>query len=110
MAGLSISELSRRRVFRGAAIYVIVAWAALRVLDAGSEPFDAVRRLALMWAIGLFPLAILFSWAFRVLPGVVRREHYGEGPPPTTALGRTIDITAVVGLAVVVIDTVIRLL
>ena len=97
-----VQELSRRRVFRGAAIYIFTAWAALRIVDAATPAHDPIRRLALLWAIGLFPFAVMFSWAFQVLPGGIHREHYGAGPPPRTRLGQAIDLFAITGLAVVV--------
>jgi hypothetical protein len=108
MAKALIGELSRRRVFRGAAYYVIVAWLALRVVDAVSAPFDPVRRLALLWAIGLFPLAVLFSWVFQVRPEGVEREAHGAVAPPRTPLGRALDMAGLAGVAVILIFEVVR--
>lgn len=98
-----IKELSRRRVFRGGATYVIVAWVVLQFVNAQIDPADPLRRLALIWAVGLFPLAVLFSWVFQVVPGVVAREDHGEAHPPRTGLGRTLDIAAIAGLALIIV-------
>jgi hypothetical protein len=54
-------------------------------------------------AVGLFPLAIAFSWAFRVTPGMVEREDHGSEPPPRTKVGRGLDLAAVGGVLLVVI-------
>jgi hypothetical protein len=110
MFAQAVRELSRRRVFRGGAIYVFAAWAALRFVDGLSQPHDPVRRLALLWAIGLFPFAILFSWAFQVTPGHIHREHFGASPPPRTLLGRTIDLIAIVGLVAIVVAETARVI
>jgi hypothetical protein len=108
MAKALISELSRRRVFRGAAYYVIVAWLALRVVELASAPFDPIRRLALLWAIGLFPLAVLFSWVFQVQPGGVERELHGAAAPPRTPLGRGLDLGAFGGVAAIALVEAVR--
>jgi hypothetical protein len=60
-------ELKQRKVFRVAAVYVVLAWGILQVVDVVSEPlslplwFSTVTILLL--AIG-FPIALVFSWIF----------------------------------------------
>ena len=103
-----VQEFSRRRVFRGAGTYVVVAWLALRLVDAVTQPDDPMRRLALLWAVGLFPLAALFSWVFRVTPGAVEREHVEAEPPPRTGSGRAIDMAVLASLTLVVIGEIAR--
>jgi hypothetical protein len=110
MANSIIVELSRRRVFRGAAIYVIVAWLALRVVEVASDPGDSVRRLALLWAVGLFPLAVLFSWVFQVRPEGVEREDHGAAAPPRTPFGRALDLGAAGGVGLIALIEVARAL
>jgi hypothetical protein len=105
-----IAEASRRRVFRGAAIYVIIAWAAVMAVEALTQPFDPLRRLAFLLAVGLFPLAIVFSWVFKVTPGAVEQEHTGAAPPPQTMLGRLFDWAAFLGVAAIIAFGVARLL
>jgi len=103
-----ILELSRRRVFRGAAIYVIVAWLALQLVGLATEPAAPVRRLALFWAVGLFPLVAVFSWVFQVRPGRIDREDHGEAEPPTTGFGRILDVFALCGLGVIIAVELVR--
>ena len=82
-----IQELKQRKVFRVAAVYVVLAWGILQVLDVVSEPlnlplwFSTVTILLL--AIG-FPIALVFSWIFALGP---------EGP--TLAVSDTSDTTGV---------------
>lgn len=71
-----LQELKQRKVFRVAAVYVVLAWGILQVLDVVSSPlslplwFSTVTILLL--AIG-FPVALVFSWIFDVGPdGPVR--------------------------------------
>jgi len=72
-----IRELKQRKVFRVAAVYAVLAWGILQVVDAISEPlslplwFSTVTILLL--AIG-FPVALIFSWIFDFGP---------EGPTRT---------------------------
>lgn len=101
MFGRLWAEASRRRVFRGAAIYIILAWLVVQAIDVNVPPTDPLRRLAVTWAVGLFPLAVIFSWVFQVLPGGVDREHHGGQAPPITPLGRAFDIASVSGVSVI---------
>jgi len=70
-------ELKQRKVFRVAALYVVLAWGILQVVDVVSEPlslplwFSTVTILLL--ALG-FPIALIFSWIFDFGP---------EGPTQT---------------------------
>jgi hypothetical protein len=103
-----LRELSRRRVFRGAGTYVVVAWLALRFVDAVTDPTDPARRLALMWAIGLFPLAVLFSWVFQVTPAAIEREDHGAPHPPKSRFGHALDVGVAAGVVVVVLGEILR--
>ena len=61
-------ELKRRRVFKVAAAYVVVAWLAVQAASIGFPAFDAppwaMRVFILVVALG-FPLALV---ALRALP------------------------------------------
>lgn len=66
MLGL-IRELRRRKVFRGAAIYLVATWAALQVVDvigdAAGLPAWTMRVLLYAAVIG-FPLAVFIGWRY----------------------------------------------
>ncbi len=71
-----VSELKRRKVFQVAAVYLVVAWLIMQVVDVVNEPLRLPEWFAtvaiLIVAIG-FPIALILSWAFDLTPeGVVK--------------------------------------
>ena len=73
-----VSELKRRKVFQVAAVYLVVAWLIMQVVDVVNEPLnlpdwlDAV--VIVLLAVG-FPIAVILAWAFDLTPeGVVRDQ------------------------------------
>ncbi len=73
-----VSELKRRKVVQVAAVYLVVAWVIMQIVDVVNEPlnlpdwFDTVAIMLV--AIG-FPIAVILSWAFDLTPeGVVRDQ------------------------------------
>ncbi|NIP82515.1 MAG: hypothetical protein GWM90_26160, partial [Gemmatimonadetes bacterium] len=79
-----LRELSRRRVFRVAGLYVVVAWLVVQVAETTfpllSLP-DWSVTLALALALVGFPLALVLAWAYDVTPGGLRLGR--EGQPAT---------------------------
>jgi uncharacterized membrane protein YhdT len=79
-----ISEIKRRKVFRMAIAYVIVAWVIIQVVTAIEEPlqlpdwFDTA--VIVLLALG-FPIVIMLSWAYDVTPDGVVREGADEPAP-----------------------------
>ena len=78
-----LQELRRRKVFRVAAVYVVVAWGILQVIDVVSDPlnlppwFDTVSILLL--AIS-FPIALILGWAFDIGPDGLTRTDSEQSP------------------------------
>ena len=79
-----ITELKRRKVFRVAVVYAVVAWGLLQVVDVISEPlgvpgwFTTVAILLL--GIG-FPIALILAWAFDIGPdGLTRTSREPAAP------------------------------
>jgi len=73
-----LGEIKRRRVFQVAAVYLVVAWLIMQVVDVVNEPLRLPEWFAtvaiLLVAIG-FPIALIISWAFNLTPeGVVRDQ------------------------------------
>jgi len=69
-------ELKRRRVFRVATLYAVVAWLLIQIGEATFEPLGlpdgSQRLLIILTALG-FPLALALGWVFDVTPeGLVR--------------------------------------
>ena len=67
-----LGEIKRRKVFQVAAVYLVVAWLIMQVVDVINDPlnlpdwFDTVVIVFL--ALGL-PIALILSWAFNLTPG-----------------------------------------
>jgi TolB-like protein len=64
-------ELKRRKVFRSAAAYLVVAWLVIQVASIVLPAFDvpnwSMRLVIIMACLG-FPMVILFAWAFEMTP------------------------------------------
>ncbi len=79
MSSLSgfIRELSRRNVFKVAAVYVVTAWLVMQIADtmfpAFQMPAWTITFVAFLLLIG-FPIALFFSWAFEMTPDGLKRE------------------------------------
>ncbi len=93
-----LGEIKRRKVFQVAAVYAVVAWLLVQIVDVVNEPlslpdwFDTAVIMAL--AIG-FPIAVILAWAFDLTPeGVVK----DQGTDPNG--GRRIEYV-LIGLLVV---------
>lgn len=95
-------EFKRRKVFRLAAAYVVVAWLLIQVVDVIKEPLNLPEwfHTVVIVLVGLmFPVALMLSWAYDVTPeGVVKddgsrtmpvRVDYGK-----IALGAVIVLSA----------------
>jgi TolB-like protein/tetratricopeptide (TPR) repeat protein len=102
-----LTELRRRNIFRIAGVYAVVGWVLMQVSgvleNALGLPswFDTLVVSLLL--IG-FPVAMLLAWAFEMTPeGVKRTEAVDEEDSVTTKTGRKLDITIVIGLALLVV-------
>ncbi|MDQ8188042.1 tetratricopeptide repeat protein [Pelagicoccus sp. SDUM812002] len=69
------AELKRRKVFRVAATYIVVAWIIIQVAAATFPGFEipmwAFRFVVLMLLLG-FPVAVILAWAFELTPDGVK--------------------------------------
>jgi len=73
-----LGEIKRRKVFQVAAVYAVIAWLLVQVVDVVGEPFLLPdwfsRAVILLLAIG-FPVAVIFAWVFDVTAdGVVKDQ------------------------------------
>ena len=74
-----LQELKNRRIFRVAAVYAVVAWGVLQVVDVVSDPLSLPPwfSTAVIVLLGIgFPIAMVFSWIFDLGP---------EGPTRTVS-------------------------
>lgn len=82
MSGLGLrgfsAELRRRRVYRVAVVYAIVAWLVVQVANATFPnlhlPPWTTTFVVLLALLG-FPIALVLAWAFEITPEGVRRTQ-----------------------------------
>jgi adenylate cyclase len=86
-----LAELRRRKVFRVAVVYVVVAWLLIQIADTTFEPMGLpgwTIRLVITLAVLGFPLACALAWAFDVTPrGIERTAPVAEPGLPKATLG-----------------------
>ena len=87
--GRWVAELRRRKVFRVAAAYLVVAWLLVQVAGTTFEPLGmppwALKLVIVVFALG-FPVACVLAWAFDVTPhGVERTPSAGARALPAEA-------------------------
>jgi len=87
-----LGEIKRRKVFQVAAVYAVVAWLSIQIVDVVGEPlnlpgwFDTV--VIVLFAVG-FPIAVILAWAFDLTPQGIRAASdtkAGDLPVRPTAL------------------------
>ncbi|MDQ8188041.1 tetratricopeptide repeat protein [Pelagicoccus sp. SDUM812002] len=86
------AELRRRKVFRVAAAYVVVAWIIIQVAAATFPGFEipmwAFRFVVLMLILG-FPVALILAWAFELTPdGIKLTKNVSEEQKAVTSQGK----------------------
>ena len=73
-----LGEIKRRKVFRVAAVYAVVAWFIVQLIDVVAEPLSLPGWVATVIIVLLaagFPVAVILAWAFEVTPEGVVRDH-----------------------------------
>jgi len=99
-------ELKRRNVFRVAIAYVVVAWLALQVADVVLNNVEAPAWVftVIVLVLGIvFPLVLVFAWAFEMTPEGLKREHDVDRTQSiTTRTGRKLDLTVIAILTLAV--------
>jgi TolB-like protein/Tfp pilus assembly protein PilF len=88
-----LQDLSRRRVFRFAGLYIVGAWLAIQVgsvfFPAWGIPETALRYFIIA-AVVCFPLALVFSWRYDITSkGLVRTPPLKAGETFDARLKRT---------------------
>jgi adenylate cyclase len=78
-----LAELRRRRVYRVAGVYLVLAWGLLQLGDVVIEPLllpDWTMTLVIVLLALGFPVAVILAWAYDITPDGVRRAE----PAPRT--------------------------
>ncbi len=99
------SELKRRNVYRVGALYVVVAWLLLQVVDVlGSVlqlPAWVGKTVALLLAVGL-PVSLILAWAFEMTPQGVVRDRLASADNKGPSSRKTMDYLILAVLVVAV--------
>lgn len=73
-----LGELKRRNVYRVAALYIIVSWVVLQVVDMFMSfmplPEWTSRLVFVLLAVG-FPIALVLAWAIELTPDGIKLER-----------------------------------
>ena len=106
--GNLFEELKRRKVFRVAAAYSIVAWLLIQIVDVVLPYFNApqwaYQTIVLVLILGI-PVVVVLAWAFDITPeGIRKTEALGPGET-TTIRKRDYLVSALVLLLVGVVVT-----
>ena len=74
-----IEELKRRRVFKSAAVYAVVAFVVMQLVEIIFPIFnfpDWTAQFVIILLIFGFPVAMVFAWIYdRTSRGFVRRDY-----------------------------------
>src|SRR5216117_4344703 len=71
------AELKRRNVYKVAIAYAVVSWLLIQAASIFFPAFDApswVMKIFIIVIIFVFPVALIFSWAFEITPEGLKRE------------------------------------
>jgi hypothetical protein len=99
-----LGELKRRNVFRVAGVYTVVGWLLVQVAATVEEAialpawFDAV---VLSFLVIVFPIALIFAWAFELTPdGIKRTAAVAPGESITPQTGSKLDVMLILSFLV----------
>ena len=85
-----LAELKRRRVYRVAVVYVVVAWVLLQLGNIVVQPLrlpEWTMPLLIVFLLLGFPVAVILAWAFDITPEGVRRTEPLEPAGESAAAG-----------------------
>lgn len=101
-----VEEIKRRKVFKVAALYAVMAWLIIQVIDVIGDPLNLPEWLDTVVIVLLgvgFPIALVLAWAFDLTPtGIKAESEVPSVPTPSHTPGQamTLVLQALVLLAV----------
>ena len=93
------AELRRRNVIRVAGLYLVAGWLVVQVAETVLPVFDTpswvLKALIVLLALGFIPM-LVFSWAFELTPGGLKREReVDRAAPGIDRTARKLDIAVI---------------
>jgi len=89
--GNLFQELKRRKVFRVAAVYAVVAWLLIEVTSTVLPTFDTPawvnQTITLLFILG-FPITLIMAWAYEITSEGIKTD---AGAQPATAPAQSTD-------------------
>lgn len=85
-------ELKRRKVFKVAIAYIVMAWLVMQVADIILNNIaapDWVFHVLLLFLVVGFPVSIFLAWAFELTPDGLKREEGVDRSQPETVQSAT---------------------
>ncbi len=86
--GKLLEELKRRKVFRVAAVYAVVAWVLIQVSDVVLPTFGAPewvnQTIIFLFILGFLP-TLIAAWAYEITPEGVRADAGNQATQATTS-------------------------
>ncbi|HST30823.1 MAG TPA: hypothetical protein VLK27_08300 [Chthoniobacterales bacterium] len=90
--GTFFTELKRRKVYRVAVAYAIVAWLLIQAASILFPTFEAPAWVMKVFVTGVilgFPVALILAWAFDITPeGIKRSEEVAPSKPVAPKPGK----------------------
>ncbi len=104
-----LGEIKRRKVFQVAAVYAVMAWLVIQVIDVVSEPLslpDWLDTVVIVLLAAGFPIAVVLAWAFDLTPRGIESDSEVQtagASPPLQGQSISLVIQGLVLLAVAVL-------
>ena len=91
-----LGEIKRRKVFKVAAVYAVMAWLIIQIIDVIKEPLQLPERLdtvvIVLLAVG-FPIAMVLAWALDLTPnGIEAESELRAGDPKSPLPGQSVTL------------------
>ena len=105
-------EIKRRKVFKVAVVYAVMAWLIIQIIDVINEPLQLPERLdtvvIVLLAVG-FPVAMVLAWAFDLTPNGIEVESESRAGDPKSHLpGQSVTLVlqalVLVAVGILVVD------
>jgi eukaryotic-like serine/threonine-protein kinase len=79
--GSLFKDLKKRKVFTIAAVYAVVAWLSIQIIDVINDPLSLPEWFQtvtiVLFAIG-FPIALILAWAYEVTPDGIKSDSVAQ--------------------------------